>query len=347
MLEKQMCGDPPHLVPIPFPEVPMPVPPPRAVQSRTALRRLATACAATALLAACDQPQAHIAGPQAAPPDLAHFVTGDAAAALGPDGLFSVSAPSEPSHRSTISPERAGELALSYVRSFGPSLKPGWEKDRGAALDLAGMRVVSRIAYAGSPYGAFPAGYHPAFERAHGPYYLVPLGAGAEPELLVAVSAYSTEVEIDGRGYIQRPVKRGNEFVTRGIPADGAAWRMISPEEAVEMVGRATGARAARAPELVRQGMPAAPQHAVWKVTLDREVPVQAQGRPARVRALYVGPQAGRRIMVPAAGGPRAEAVAAIRLNAGENERHDVLQLPIRTGEAISYQPATVQEESN
>lgn len=296
------------------------------------------------MLAACEQPQATIAGP-AGPRDLSQYLTRDAAESLNADGLFSVSSPAPSASRPTLAAERAGELALAYVRSFGPSLRGAWEKDRGAPVDLANLRVASRILYAATPYGAFPDGHHPGFVHALGPYYLVPLGSGSEPELLVAVAAYATATSIDPRGLIQRPVQRGNEFVSRGIPVDTGGYRLVSPEEAVEMVGRATGARIARAPELVRQGMPAAPVYAAWKLTLDRDVPVQARdGGRSRVRELYVSPERGRSLMVPVRGGPRTEAVPAVRADARDGAPHEMVQVPVRTGEAVSFQPVTAEE---
>lgn len=316
-----------------------------APQKAHRLRGLAAGCAAVALLAGCDQPDMPVAGPAAVPPRLSQYVTGHAAAGINAEGLFSLGQPAATGDHPVITPERAGELALAYVRSFGPSLKSVWEEERGAPIDLATLRVGSRVLYAGTPYGSFPAGYHPAFQRGFGPYYLVPLTSGAEPVLLISVAAYATQTTVDRRGFVQRPVQRGNEFVSRGLPVDTARFRLVSPEEAVAFVARSTGARIARTPELVRVGMPYAPASAVWKLTLDREVGVRVgQNRaPARVREVYVGPERGRRMMIPVPGAARSERVPALRSDAGV-ERNEIIGMPIREGAFVSFQPIVSEE---
>lgn len=315
---------------------------------RTAVVRLFAAVCASAVLTSCDRRPSEIAGPDPSARNLGPYLAGSAAAAVGPNGLFSVSAPAGPLHRPIITAERAGELALAYVRSFGPSLKPAWEKDRGAVIDMARLEIVSRILYARTPYVAFPAGYHPAFERAYGPYYLVPLGSEETPELLVAVSAYATDVAITRQGTIKRPVQRGNEFVTRGIPADASRWRLVAPEEAVEITARTTGARVIRAPEFVRLGMPAAPGESAWKLTLEREIPVHAKaGGQSRVRTIYVGPNSAGRLMIAVPGAARAEVIPAVRLGAGDDDSPTLLELRIQQGESGSLQPFVHGSETN
>ncbi|HEY7767321.1 hypothetical protein [Longimicrobium sp.] len=298
-----------------------------------------------ALLAGCDQPEMPVAGPAAVPPGLSQYVTGEAAAGINAEGLFSLDQPATTGDHPVITPERAGELALAYVRSFGPSLKAAWEEDRGAPIDLAALQVGSQVLYAGTPYGTFPAGYHPAFQRGFGPYYLVPLTSGGKPVLLISVAAYATQTTVDRRGFIQRPVQRGNEFVSRGLPLDTARFRLVSPEEAVAFVAKSTGARIARTPELVRVGMPYAPASAMWKLTLDREVGVGV-GRNrahARVREVYVGPERERRMMIPLPLIARSEPVPAIRAEAGV-ERNQIVDVPIREGAVVSFQPIVSEE---
>lgn len=309
------------------------------------LRGLVIGSAIVALLAGCDQPDLRVAGPAAVPPRLSQYVTDDAAAGINGQGLFSLGQPAATGDHPIITPERAGELALAYVRSFGPSLRSVWEEERGAPINLATLRVASRVLYAGTPYGSFPAGYHPAFQRGFGPYYLVPLTSGAEPVLLISVAAYATQTTVDRRGFVQRPVQRGNEFVSRGLPVDTARFRLVSPEEAVAFVAETTGARIARTPELVRVGMPYAPASAVWKLTLDREIAVKAgQNRaPSRVSEVYVGPERGRRVMIPIPTTLRSERVPALRTDAGV-ERNEIINMPIKEGAFISFEPVVLQD---
>lgn len=312
------------------------------------LWRFAAGCAAALVLAACDEPDAHIAGPERAVQGVRRHLTSEAAAQIRSDGLFSLEKPSAPSDRAIISAERAGALALAYVKTYGPSLKTSWEAEHGAPIDLTTLRIGGRVAYAKTPYGDFPAGYHPAFAHAYGPYYLVPVNVGSEPVLLISVAAYATQTGIDRRGFISRPVQSGAEFVSLGLPIDTTAFRRLSAEEAVELVGLSTGARIARIPELVRVAMPNAPASALWKITLDREVGVRsgARGAPARVREVYVGPERGRRLMVRGAGTPRSSKVPALRT--GENEDHvELVDVPILEGAAVSFESAVADQGAN
>lgn len=187
----------------------------------------------------------------------------------------------------------------------------------------------------------FPEGYHPAFARTFGPYYLVPLHSGTEPVLLVSVAAYNEAVTIDARGLVRRPVEHGMEFISMGLPADTSAFRIISPEDAVELVGRATGARVNRIPELVRAGMPQAPAASLWKLTLDRDVPVQARGAVRRVREVYVGSERGRRLMVAAPGTAKTHRMTA--LAAGAGERMESIEVPVLETEAVAFESVDIQ----
>lgn len=298
--------------------------------------------AAATLLAGCDTPQAPIAGPGAAPPDLQRYVTAQAAASLGADGRFTLAAPSAPGDRPIISAERAGELALASVRTWGPSLHRSWERQSGRSFDLGSLRVGPRILFARTPYGKFPDGYHPAFARTYGPYYLVTLYSGSDPVVLISVAAYNEEARIDEKGLVHRPVNSGAEFISMGLPADGTTFQLVSPEGAVEEVGRATGARVTATPELVRLGMPYAPATAAWKVTLDREVPVhaRAKGTTHRVRELYVSPVRTRRLLVAGRHTDRIERTAAIATT--PDDRIDPVEVPILAGEAVSFEPVGI-----
>lgn len=304
--------------------------------------RLAWAAAAL-LLAACDAPQTAMTGPGVAPPaDLQRHLAAGAAASLGPDGRFALAAPSAPGNRPIITPERAGELALAALRTWGPSLLPSLQKQAGRSFDLATLRVDPRILFARTPYGRFPDGYHPAFSRAYGPYYLVTLRSGGDAVLQVSVAAYNEAARVDEKGLVHRPQDTGAEFFIEAIPADGRL-QLVSPEAAVDEVARATGARVTATPELVRLEMPYSPAVSAWKVTLDREVPVQARGKGTthRVRELFVGPLRERRVMMASRGGARAVRTSAIPLGAGD-DRVDAVDVPILAGEAVSFEPVNI-----
>lgn len=308
-------------------------------------RRVAATAALLLFLSACDDPDRHIAGP-VAPPNLQAYVTGGAAASLNSQGRFDLAAPVSPGGRPIISAERAGELALAAVRSWGPSLRPTWDRERGEPISLSNLQVGPRTLFARTPYGAFPEGYHPALARAYGPYYLVTLYSGAEPVLLISVAAYNEDANINARGLVERPMFSGMEFITRALPRDTAGFRMVSPEEAVEMAGRVTGARVTTTPELVRLGMPNAPASAVWKLTLDREVPVRARSGGQRVRELYVAPERNRRLMIAVPSAARVEHTTGVAM-LPSGERIDPVTVPIVEGELVSFEAVVPEQGGN
>lgn len=227
---------------------------------------------------------------------------------------------------------------MASVRTWGPSLHRAWERESGRPIDLASLRVDGRILFARTPYRSFPEGYHPAFARTYGPYYLVTLYSGSDPVLMISVAAYNEETRIDDRGLVRRPANSGAEFVSMGLPAHSDDFQLVSPEAAVEEVGRATGGRVTAVPELIRMGMPYAPATAVWKVTLDRDVPVAAAGNGVthRVRELYVGPLRNRRLLMAVRGNVRAERTAAIANT--PDDRIEPVDVPILPGEAVSFE---------
>lgn len=276
------------------------------------------------------------------------FVTGAAAEALGADGLFRLREPHAPSSRPIISPEWARLLAASYVLSFGHDLKRYWEQEHGRSINIAQLQPDMRVFYASTPYAPFPEGYHPAFARGFGPFYLTAFGSGAAPVLRVAVAAYATEVQIDGDGKIQRPVDQGTEFVSQGIPVDTTRADLasfVTPEAAVVTVARLTGVKVSEAPELMRVGMPLGPFSAVWKVTLERPVRVRTRkdSRTAEVQHLYLGSERGRRLMIPAAEQPTEYAALAFRISpTGEDLPPEQVRLPIEPGLPTVFQEVVV-----
>jgi hypothetical protein len=272
---------------------------------------------------------------------LRRYVTGDAAAALNGEGRFSFAAPSPPDSRPIITAERAAELALASLRTWGPSFHDEWVAERGRAFDMQNLTADSRVLFVKSPYGRFPDGYHPAYARLYGPYYIVHLNSGSETLMLVSVSAYATDLKIDGRGIVHRPVERGMEFVHQVLPEAHQDW-FVSPEAAVERVGRQTGARVTRRPELVRINKDYIPSSAVWKLSLDRDIDVNPAGRgtPLRTRELYVGTARGAPLMMPASRAGGAESVHVL-VSEGRNLRAEPIHVPILDGEFTSFSAVT------
>lgn len=270
-------------------------------------------------------------------------MTGGAARNLDGEGRFTLSAEATPTGVPTITAERAGELALANVRTFAPSFQKGWEQDRGAPIDVSSLRIDPRIFYAETPYGVFPDGYHPAYRRSFGPYYLVRLVSGSTPVLLVAVSAYSTDVRIEKNGRLSLPAVGGDEFFELAISAEPTAgFRPIQPEEAVERVGRLTGGRTEEVPELLLRGVRDHPATAVWKVSLDRAVPLkEAKGeRRVSARTLYVGP--GGKLFVPAASNPRSDRGVFRADPSGRSSAKRVAEVPVRGDRNAAFDEVVV-----
>lgn len=225
------------------------------------------------------------------PPDVSQYVTGEAAAALSANGLFRDAGPSPERARDMISRDAAREQALAYVRTFGQFFHRSWEKQAGRSIHLPSLHADARVDFVDTPYGRFPEGpFHPAFRKIFGPAYLVTLTDGRSPVLLVGVSAFNTDVTIDERGRVIQPAVGGNDFTSFAIASDTNAYLHLTPERAVERVGRTTGARVTRAPERV---MMSAFDHvaiSVWRLPLDREVRVRARagGEEKTARELYL-----------------------------------------------------------
>jgi hypothetical protein len=306
-------------------------------------RRLLAVAVAAAVLTACDQADGPIAGPKITRPNLQRYVTGAAAENLDAQGRFALAPSVAPGARPIITAEQAGKLALASVRSWGPALKRTWEEERGQSIDLESLRIGERILFARTPYGMFPDGYHPALTRAYGPYYLVTLYSGSQPVLLISVAAYNSEATINARGLVDRPILSGMEFISQALPADTTGFRIMSPEEAVAHAGHLTGARVTVTPELVRPGLPLAPTSAMWKLTLDRDLPVRVRGATMRVREVYVGPERSRRLMVPVRSTARVERTTGLAV-LPRGHRIDAVEISIVEGESVSFEQVTPEQ---
>jgi hypothetical protein len=266
------------------------------------LGRLGIVTATYALLvaeAACEQRGSLSEPPQRSA--IAAFVTGAAAAALQPNGQFSRQVATSPDGSLMVSEARASTLAVAFVRTFGRSLQPAWEHQRGAPVDLAALTVESRVYFAHSPYGAFPSGFHPAMRKAYGPYYLVTFESGGSPTLEVAVSAYNTDIGINDRGLILLPKFSGMDFMSYGIAAGENGYRPLGPEDAVNLAYTATGARVTTAPELVLPGVKYSPFLAAWRLSLEKDVHAVARGKGVgkMAKSVLVGPKGSERFELP------------------------------------------------
>lgn len=275
-------------------------------------------------------------------PAIAAFVTGAAAAALRPNGQFSRDVGTSTDGSTMISEARASALAVSLVRTFGRSLKPAWEKQRGAPIDLGTLTVDPRVYFAHSPYGAFPSGFHPAMRKAYGPYFLVTFESAGSPALEVAVSAYDTDIGIDDRGRIGLPHVSGMEFMSYGIATGETGYRPLGPEDAVSQAYMETGVRVTTAPELVLLGAKYSPLLASWRLNFESDVHVLVRGKAVgkTVRSLLVSPKGSARFELPDDGQPtQVSGKARMFDESGKARAASPFVVPIAPGYQLGFNP--------
>jgi hypothetical protein len=191
------------------------------------------------------------------PASLRQHVTGAAAQAINANGYFDLAHPGAPSTVPILSPERAGMLARAYVKTWRDFIRGPLEKERGGPIPFDQLQP-GRVFFAQTPFGVVPDGFHPVYRNMYGPYYLVTMVNGREPVLIISVAAYATYEQIDERGYLKPTVRGGDEFIHMAVARGeriGTGFQPNYPEQAVEQVGRATGARATHVPAVVLRAL--------------------------------------------------------------------------------------------
>jgi hypothetical protein len=295
-------------------------------------------------LAACDKPSLNPTTPSARAPEIRAYVAGDAAQNLETGGRFVLAPPPAEIDGPLITPEQAGEFAVAFARKWGRFYIEDWSKERGSPVDPASLSPDPRIFYAETSFGRVPDGFHPAFRRSYGPWYLVTLVQGGKPALQVAVSAYNTELKIDAHGMLVHPMHSGNDFYAVGIAARTGTpgVRPITAEQAVEAVGRRTGARTERTPTLHLLGKGQHPANAIWRIDLDRPVRVRVAGTARQVRTVYAGQ--GGQYYIPSARQPAGYQGTGIRYDAaGQRIGPDLLNVPAKPGGVLAFDEVTLE----
>jgi hypothetical protein len=292
-------------------------------------------------------------------PDVSPYVTASLAEQLTPEGRFRFPPPKAPDDVPIITEQRARELAVAYMRTWGGYRRGEWAYERGAPLPSGDVVPADRIFFAETPHARFPDTYHPASKRMYGPMYVVPMEASGELVAYLAISAYGTDLGIRADGTIESPRLGGSYFFAAAVAPNPSQKRFrfepVGPEEAVERVSRAAGARAALPPKLILQNAGWHPATALWKVTLDRPVKVRRKPHPGRpeaavdpapalVRDLYVAPGGELRI-------PTAQQPAHVRVGytAGPptagGAPQAVHQLPRRADLPLVFDAVTLETE--
>jgi hypothetical protein len=243
-----------------------------------------------------------------------------------------------------ISASRARVLAMAYLRLAGRTYHALWERQRGASIDLSTLSVGPRVYFAHTPYGAFPPGFHPALRKTYGPYHLVTLVSSGEPVIMIAVSAYNTDVVIDSKGQLVLPTFGGMEFEHAGVPVGTASYRVQSPEEAVATLASESHQRIVTVPRLMMRGSDISPLLAAWQINTERDVTVRRRddGRTAQTHTALVSPLGSERFLQPEAPQRTSEVGQAKTVtSAGTIGPVRPYEVPIQPGRATKHTVVT------
>ncbi len=314
-----------------------------------AARHLLAACIGGLALTACNHDAGRLTQPPAGVPKLDRYVTSAVSGELDLEGRFVMQSAVPPADVAMITRERAGQLAVAMVHTYGQFFERSWERQRGADIDLESLELDPRIHYADTPHERFPDTYHPADRRHFGPFYLVHFTSGGAPVLAVAVSAYNTDVQIE-KGRLRLPDRSGGDFFPVAVSVNAASgptrYVPVSPEVAVEHVASRTGARVSRVPELVMLDRGYHPTMAQWKLTFEQPVHVRRSrgGERTAVREVYVGPS--MRLTIPSAAQPdsrRAAYKTGPRSPSGQRAPQGLAHLRTRWGMYTAFDEVTLE----
>ena len=192
--------------------------------------------------------------------------------ALGSGGLLQAELSQSQRYRPTISAEEAVTLANQWVARKATYVRAYLERGHGGPIDLAALRPDGRPIIAETPHQPLPAELANPWHKNWGPYYLVTFRQDDVPAVMVAVSAFATDLQIGPDGalsYTGNEGVRGNEFRWWGVPASGL---VVSPELAAVVASQATGALVAERPVYVRRQGRFVPTIGWWRIALDRQV---------------------------------------------------------------------------
>jgi len=215
------------------------------------------------LASACERP----------PPSIAGLVVGEALRNLGADGRVRLEAPTPLSASAVeISEIRARKLAAAFLISFPKNIP---------------LRLCGRSWYATSAFEPLP-GWVPSGEHfSLGPWWLVSLcGKTERPLLSLAISAYATALGISTDGGLDFRSHEGGGLIPREIPKTMLYGLPMSPERAVEIAAKVSGARVAGVPELIAPGPGWSPQTAHWRLPLERSVTLSVRDSSGKVHRI-------------------------------------------------------------
>ena len=225
------------------------------------------------------------------------WVTGPALAALGPDGRFTI----DTGVPQLMSRARADSFAIATVRFlrevYGDSSSADLLAGRGGPVHLKELRPCLRRVYTATAldYSSLPGGA--SRERFAASNWLVTTcDASGTPEFVVAVADVRTSLEVANNDFVV-PWGTSGELLWFPLPIAYAQHGLfLSPEAAVELVVRASGARVREIPTANLSWLPLGtsfgadvPQCVMWKVTTDAVIPIRTSaGRSVATDEFFV-----------------------------------------------------------
>jgi hypothetical protein len=246
------------------------------------------------LLTACESPTE----PSQLLPDVRSWVVGAAAQTLDQSGHFLLPSPVAPGVRPITSTATAITLAQTFLREFrspdvvtigDASIRDGLNRERGAPIAFSSLAPAGWAYFAESPYQPISDTLPSYLHKYLGPHFLVPFLDGQDPAVVIASSAYNTDLAVEA-GHLVFPKQSGNDFRSAGIPLHSGYQYPITPEHAVEVAWKFNGTRVNRVPTLVGPGRQFFPHFARWRVSLEHPVRVRGaeSGREQETSELYV-----------------------------------------------------------
>lgn len=289
------------------------------------------------------------------PPDARPYVEGQALTSLDEAGHFRLPPPRVDGPYATIPPEWAGEIALGVIRSWyanpnvvtiagATSLAGAAEQQHGSKIDWDRVRAGPRTPFfAESSLEPVPESFGNPTIRHFGPQFLVPLYVDAKPVVVVGVSAYATNIDLDAQGFVHRldNLDGGGEFRVSGIPSSlGDVAVPPAPELAVAFAAQETGLKITEIPVLGVPGNRVVRTQARWRLRLSAPVALErlADGRVVETDEVYVGlfPSIADARLDP----PWISEGVALRMFVASSDQPATLvlpdgELPIRAGYAV------------
>lgn len=176
-------------------------------RSKMLVRHLPGIWAALALplLTACESP---VEAPRPVP-DVRSWVVEAAAASLDRSGHFILAPPAAPGLKPITPSETAISLAQALLRLVtgpkaaplfpgGISVRDQLELQRGGPIDFSTLVPARRILFAESPYAPVPDSIPAPVQKYLGPFFLVTFLDRSDPAVVIASSAYNTDLAIEG-----------------------------------------------------------------------------------------------------------------------------------------------------